>query len=98
MEGLGSESKGSYNGAELRELGVSFQHSIGEDFPDFKPISEREYRKYQIDSADLAEHIRTHYDGFDEAFYYTPQYPLAESNLTYEKAFQNYRYLEILHG
>lgn len=106
LEGLKSKSKGSYDRADLRELGVSLHRvditegfgPTGQKFPDFKPLSEREFRSYKIESADLPEHIREHYDGFDDAFRYSPEYSLPESDRNYEKAFQISRYIKILYN
>lgn len=40
--------------------------------------------------------MRHHYDGFDEAFHWSSSWPLSDTELMYEKAFQIIRYIDIL--
>lgn len=48
----------------------------------------------------MPNHVRHHYDGFDEAFHSSFSYPLSDplpaTELVYQKAFQIARYIHIL--
>ncbi|KAJ5130598.1 uncharacterized protein N7515_006637 [Penicillium bovifimosum] len=102
LNGLESKSQVSYDCDALRELGVLLQHiNVTDDQQsfDFKPLSEEEYSTYKIDSSHstgIPKHIRPHYDDFDALFHWRSSWPLSDTALTYEKAFQIARYISIL--
>lgn len=100
LKGLESKSQGAYDCDALGELGVFLHHVDATEeanpFLDFKPLSEIEYSSYKIKSADIPEHMRELYDGFDDAFNWSPDYPLTEIYLIQEKALQIARYMRIL--
>ncbi|CAG7978479.1 unnamed protein product [Penicillium nalgiovense] len=63
---------------------------------DFKLLTQIEYSMYKIDSARIPKHMRHHYNGFDEAFYWSSSWPLSDTELMYEKAFRIAKYIDIL--
>ncbi|KAJ5236478.1 hypothetical protein N7489_006569, partial [Penicillium chrysogenum] len=103
LEWLESKSQVSYDCDTLREIGVLLHHmdvTDDQESLDFKLLSEKEYSTYKIDSARMPNHVRHHYDGFDEAFHSSFSYPLSDplpaTELVYQKAFQIARYIHIL--
>lgn len=106
LKGLKSKSKGSYGRPDLRELGVSFEHvQISErdgpenqQFPDFKPLSLEEFKKYRITESTLPEDRRQRLNGFEAAFNYSPPVQMSEGYVMYERAFQIFRLIGILYS
>jgi hypothetical protein len=104
LDALDSKSLVSYDYDTLRDLGVLLHlvdltgdaNSNDQEVLDFKLSSKIEYSTYKIDSARIPKHMRHHYDRFDEAFHSSSSWPLSDTELIYENAFQIVRYINIL--
>lgn len=95
LKELKSKSQRSYGS----ELGISVGYikiSHDEEFPDFKPLSSEEFRKYKFDESTLSERAKELYVREDFDYSAPPSVAVSDKYVKYVQAVQIYERIEIL--